>query len=253
MDRRFSRVFLGYKLSYTAYENFGDDAGDIFTLPPGVLSTVSFTLMRNTLDSPLFPTVGTRHEFTAELSGGPLAGDGDFQKYLASGQWWAPVGQFGGNQVGVRPVRMALGLQAEAGGIFGNATNFPFEQFWMGGVQFGQQLRGYDETTITPLGYIPRNSTGGVLLSDRLGKAYVRLSAEYAIRFNSNISVSAFADAGSLWSDPLAVNPTRLFRGAGLGIQLVTPFGPMGLDYAYGFDKSEPGWQLHFKFGQQGY
>jgi outer membrane protein insertion porin family len=46
------------------------------------------------------------------------------------------------------------------------------------------------------------------------------------------------------------VNPTRLFRGAGVGVQLVTPFGPMGLDYAYGFDKAEPGWQLHFKFGQ---
>ncbi len=253
MDRRYSRVFLGYQLSYTAYENFGDEAGDIFTLPPGLLSTVSLTLMRNTLDSPLFPTSGTRHEFTAELSGGPLGGDGDFQKYTASGQWWAPVGQFGGNQVGVRPVRMSLGLQAEAGGIFGDASNFPFEQFWMGGVQFGQRLRGYEETTITPLGYIPRNTAGGVRLSDRLGKAYVRLSAEYAIRFNSNISASAFADAGSLWSDPLAVNPTRLFRGAGIGIQLVTPFGPMGLDYGYGFDKAEPGWQLHFTFGQQGY
>ena len=33
-------------------------------------------------------------------------------------------------------------------------------------------------------------------------------------------------------------------------LTLVTPFGPLGLDYAYGFDKRPPGWQLHFKFGQ---
>jgi outer membrane protein insertion porin family len=35
-----------------------------------------------------------------------------------------------------------------------------------------------------------------------------------------------------------------------MGITIVTPFGPLGLDYAYGFDKVPPGWQLHFKFGQ---
>ncbi len=251
VDRRFSRVFVGYQLSRTAYNDFGEDTGDIFSLPPGFLSTVTLSLARNTLDSPLFPTVGTRHELRGELSGGPLGGDGDFQKYTAAGQWWAPVGQFGGGQIGVRPVRMALGLTAEAGAILGDASNFPFERFWMGGVQFGESLRGYEETTITPLGYIPKGSAG-VALSNRLGKAFVRLSAEYAIRFNDNVSVSAFGDAGSLWADPLAVNPTRLFRGAGIGVQLVTPFGPMGLDYGYGFDKTEPGWQLHFKFGQQG-
>ena len=38
-------------------------------------------------------------------------------------------------------------------------------------------------------------------------------------------------------------------RGAGFGVQIVTPFGPIGLDYAYGFDKFEPGWQLHFRMG----
>jgi outer membrane protein insertion porin family len=253
MDRRFSRVFIGYQLSRTEYNDFGEDTGDIFSTPPGFLSTVSLSLARNTLDSPLFPTVGTRQEIRGEFSGGPVGGDGHFQKYTVQGQWWAPVGQFGGGQVGVRPVRMTLGITAEAGAILGDATNFPFEQFWMGGVQFGESVRGYDETTITPLGYIPRGSGANIALSSRLGNAFVRLSAEYAIRFNDNISVSAFGDAGNLWSDPLEVNPTRLFRGAGLGVQLVTPFGPMGLDYGYGFDKTDPGWQLHFTFGQQGF
>jgi outer membrane protein insertion porin family len=195
----------------------------------------------------MFPTAGTRHEIRGEFSGGPLGGHGDFQKYIARGAWWTPVGEFGGTQPGSRPVRMALGLSAEAGGIFGDASRFPFERFWMGGVQFGKNLRGYDETTITPLGYVP-SRTGA--LSDRLGNAFVRLSAEFAVRFSDMLSVSAFGDAGNLWRDPLEVNPTRLFRGAGLGVQLVTPFGPLGLDYAYGFDKAEPGWQLHFKFGQ---
>ncbi len=53
-----------------------------------------------------------------------------------------------------------------------------------------------------------------------------------------------------MWNDVVAIDPTRLYRGAGIGALLVTPFGPVGLDYAYGFDKTVPGWQLHFRFGQ---
>jgi outer membrane protein insertion porin family len=247
VDRRFSRIFFGYQLSRTEYTDFGDTPSDIFGLPPGYLSTASISLARQTLDHTVFPTVGTRHELRAEFSGGLLGGDGDFQKYTARGSWWTPIAQFGGSQPGVRPVRTALGLSADVGAIVGDASGFPFERFWMGGVQFGETLRGYDETSVTPLGYFPR---GGANLSDRLGNAFVRLSAEYAIRFTDAVSVSVFGDAGNLWRDPLEVNPTRLFRGAGVGVQLVTPFGPMGLDYAYGFDRADPGWQLHFKFGQ---
>jgi outer membrane protein insertion porin family len=39
-------------------------------------------------------------------------------------------------------------------------------------------------------------------------------------------------------------------------VAMVTPLGPLGLDYAYGFDKldvlgrRDPGWKLHFKLGQ---
>jgi outer membrane protein insertion porin family len=247
VDRRFSRVFAGYQISRTEYTDFGEAGSDIFGLPPGYLSTASLSLLRQTLDSPIFPTVGTRHELRAELSGGLLGGDGSFQKYIARGTWWTPVAQFGGSQPGVRPVRTSLGLTAEAGAIVGDASGFPFERFWMGGVQFGENLRGYDETSITPMGYSP--GRGGEL-SARLGDAFIRLSAEYAVRFTDAVSVSLFGDAGNLWRDPLEVNPTTLFRGAGVGVQLMTPFGPMGLDYAYGFDKAEPGWQLHFKFGQ---
>ena len=43
-DRRFSRVFIGYSLARTSYDNFGENAGDIFRLPPGILSTVSLSL-----------------------------------------------------------------------------------------------------------------------------------------------------------------------------------------------------------------
>lgn len=250
---RWSRLMLGYSLARTSYEQFDDTQQSVFALPPGVQSTMTLGLARNTLNHPIFPTLGTRHELNAELTGGPLGGTGDFQKYTMAGSWYVPVGQIGGTTPGSRPIRFTLGLNADAGILAGDASRFPFERFFMGGVQYGRPLRGYDETTITPLGYFPecRGQDCPIGLEQRFGDAYLRLSGEYAIRVNDNLSLAAFYDAGRLWREPAAINPTRLFKGAGLGVTLVTPFGPMGLDYAYGFDKDEPGWQLHFKLGQQ--
>ena len=248
-----SRLTVGYSLSRTTYEKFDEEEeGSLFSLPPGMQSTVTLGIQRFNLDHPMFPTSGTRQEIQADLTGGPLGGDGDFQKYTVSGSWYVPIGRVGGATPGSRPIRMTLGLSAEGGALFGNASRFPFERFWMGGVQFGRPLRGYDETTITPEGYVPRCSSGAACpaLEDRFGDAFLRLSGEYAIRFNDNLSVSAFYDAGGVWREPTEINPTRLLRGAGIGAMLVTPFGPLGLDWAYGFDKDRPGWQLHFKFGQ---
>ena len=81
-------------------------------------------------------------------------------------------------------------------------------------------------------------------------------TAEHGLRINSQIYLSAFYDAGNVWHQPRDINPTRLFRGAGIGASVITPFGPLGLDWAYGFDRldqfgrPDPQWQFHFRLGQ---
>jgi outer membrane protein insertion porin family len=247
---QFTRFFVGYGLSRTSYQLF-DDVLDtsLFGRPPGVQSTLSVGLTRQTLNHPLFPTVGSRQSLNVEQNGGFLGGDGDFTRVLADGSWWVPVGQLGGNENGTGGVRFALGLTLRSGAVFGDASAFPFDRFWMGGVQFGQKLRGYDETSITPLGYFPEGRVVGITDIERLGDAFFSLTAEYAVRLSDQVGISLFYDAGSVWRDPTEFDPTSLFRGAGVGMQIVTPFGPLGLDYAYGFDKTTPGWKLHFRMG----
>jgi outer membrane protein insertion porin family len=94
---RFSRFTVGYSLSRTSYQEFDEEEGSsLFSLPPGVQSTVSLGLSRMALDHPMFPTVGTRMDLDASFSGGPLGGDGKFQKYSMTGAWYVPVGSFGG-------------------------------------------------------------------------------------------------------------------------------------------------------------
>ncbi len=245
---RSTRVFAGYSISRTRYQlRDNQDDTSLFGRPPGTQSQVSLSLTRTTLNNPIFPTIGSRQSWTTEFNGGILGGDGDFIRHMIEGTWWLPVAEVGGS-TGGRPVTFALGTSLKAGAIFGNPERFPFDRFWMGGVQFGQQLRGYDETSITPFGFFPENS-GAISDIDRLGNAFLSVSTELAMRLNDNISVSTFFDAGNVWKSPSQIDPSQLFRGAGVGLQLVTPFGPIGLDYAYGFDKTNPGWQLHFRMG----
>jgi len=222
------------------------DDTSLFGLPPGTQSQVSIGLTRTTLNHPIFPTSGSRQNITLETNGGILGGSGSFQRLLADGAWRVPVHQSeDGTQSGTQ---FSLGVKMRAGIIFGSADDFPFDRFWMGGVNFGEQLRGYDETSITPFGYYPERASG---ISDisRLGDAFLALTADYSMNLGDNLVVSSFFDAGNVWRSPGDIDPTRLFRGAGFGLQLVTPFGPIGVDYAYGFDKTVPGWQFHFKMG----
>ena len=248
-----TRIFGGYSIARTKYEQFSsDDDTSLFGLPPGTQSTILFGIVRSTVNHPVFPTSGSRMSWNAELNGGLLGGDGNFHKHTFDGNWWVPVGGFGGGGLGGGGgSQMAMGLSIRGGAIFGDNSAFPFDRFWMGGVQFGQQLRGYDETAITPLGYFERDAAG-IRDLDRLADAFLAVSAEYALRLSAMASISAFFDAGNVWNRPQDIDPTRLFRGAGVGVQLVTPFGPIGLDYGYGFDKAVPGWQFHFKMGPGG-
>jgi outer membrane protein insertion porin family len=246
---RWTRAFAGYTLSRYRYEAADQeecDPGNIFCQPSALSSSLSLAVTRDTKNHPLFPTAGTRQNLQIEQTGGPLGGDGNFQKLTTSAEWWVPVGQLGGGAPGSRPIQLTLGLQAHGGAVFGDAERFPLNRFFLGGTQYGQPLRGYDESTLTPFGYFDRQAPG-VSSAMRLGDAYFVLSGEYAVRFTDALSASLFADAGNIWNSPSAINPTRMYRSVGLGATIVTPFGPLGLDYAYGFDRDQPGWKFHFK------
>lgn len=255
LNFRWTRAFAGYSLSRYRYEARSEDdcePGNIFCQPSALSSNLSIGVTRDTKDHPMFPSIGTRQSLTLGQTGGPLGGDGNFQKLMGEAEWWMPIGRIGGSAPGSRPIITTFGLQARVGAVFGDATRFPLERFFLGGTQFGQVLRGYEESTITPFGWFSRLD-GSVTSDQRLGDAYLVLTGEYAIRFTDNLSASLFADAGNIWNNAEGINPSRLFRSAGIGATVVTPFGPLGLDYAYGFDRNPPGWQFHFKINQPGF
>jgi outer membrane protein insertion porin family len=185
-------------------------------------------------------------------SGGVLGGRGNFQKVDLEGRWYAPLGALGGGAGG--GARLVLAFSARSGFVFGNSPFFE-QLFFMGGTQFGTPLRGYDEFSITPNGFDPDASTGRASGAEAFGKSFFSMTGEIGMRLSQMFYGSVFVDAGNLWSRVSEFNPTRLFRGAGVGLALISPLGPIGIDYAYGFDRvdrfgrPDPAWKLHFKLG----
>ncbi len=220
-------------------------------------STFGANLTRDTRLGLPFATSGDYQTLDAQFNGGPLGGTSDFQRYTAELRSYVDLGSVGGDEMaGKAPIRFVFGFSLRTGMVFGNTGPFfPNQEFAMGGVQQGEPLRGYDEFTITPEGYVPEGSNLQAR-RESFGRAYMSATAEVGARLSQGVYVNAFFDAGNVWRDPRDFNPTRMFRGAGVGVSLLTPLGPLGLDYAYGFDrldqfgKPDPGWKLHFKLGQ---
>jgi outer membrane protein insertion porin family len=249
---RFSRLYVSYGGEEVKYDEDG------FLGSVGCRncwrSTLGSSFERDTrIDMP-FPSAGGRQTFSGQFNGGPLGGSAAFQKYQTDLRAYATLAQFGGGRPETQSIRLVTGLTTRAGAIFGNTGPFYLQKFSLGGVQFGEILRGYEEFSITPFGYQPGRSTQPGFES--FGNAFFSTTAEVGIRFNQMIYLNAFYDAGNIWARPRDFDPTRLFRGAGVGASLVTPLGPLGLDMGYGFDRRDelgnpaPQWQVHFRLGQ---
>ena len=126
--------------------------------------------------------------------------------------------QFGGGARVSQPMKFVLGLDAQAGALFGDPGPFFVSQaFSLGGVQYGEQLRGYEEFSITPHGYIPRRAQYQRRTRASFGNAFFTSTAELGLRLNQSLYLDAFYDAGNVWERPREFDPTRLFRGVGVG------------------------------------
>jgi outer membrane protein insertion porin family len=252
---RFTRMFVSYTGESVKYGS-GGLLGTVRECERCFRSAIGVDLTRESRSGMPFPFAGSLQSFSAEFNGGPLGGSADFQRYKTEYRAYAPIKEFGGGKMGTQPIIVTMGLSTRAGAVFGNTGPFFFSQrFALGGVQFGEPLRGYPEFSITPKGFLVGTSTYNAQ-RESFGSSFFATTAEIGVRFNAQFYANVFYDAGNVWETPREFNPTRLLRGAGVGLSTFTPLGLLGLDWAYGFDRldvsgrRDPKWQLHFRLGQ---
>lgn len=220
-------------------------------------STLGFTASHDTRIGLPFAAEGGSQTFNAQFNGGPLGGTASFQRYTTELKGYAPIGGIGVASLGSAPMTFVLGLTARAGMVFGDPGPFFYSQsFALGGTQYGEQLRGYEEFSITPAGFNRFAEGGSGVQRSSFGNAYFTGTGELGLRVNQALYLNTFFEGGNVWDRPRQFDPTRLFRSFGFGAALVSPLGPIGIDLGYGLDKLDingrpaPGWKLHFKIGQ---
>jgi outer membrane protein insertion porin family len=220
-------------------------------------STVGVTASHDTRVGLPFAAEGWSQTFTAQFNGGPLGGTASFQRYTSELRAYTPIGALRKSALGTEPMAIILGLSARGGAVFGDPGPFFYSQaFSMGGTQYGEALRGYEEFSITPHGFDAGTAEGSGASRASFGNAYFTSTAELGLRVSQSLYFNTFFEGGNVWDRPRQFDPTRLFRSAGFGVALVSPLGPIGIDVGYGFDKLDlagrpaPGWKLHFKLGQ---
>lgn len=234
-------IFRGAQTSIT--DNTIDD--EIET-PQAKTSQLSLTqiISRDSRNNPEFPTYGTAHSLSTELSGGPFGGDQHFLKTIFSSEWFIPL-----------PFGLVFYVENKYGVINelkGTGTLLYGEYFYMGGsgLGFAEGLRGYDDGQIGPL-----TSSGSPRGGLSMAKSTIEL--RFPIAPNPTIFGLLFAEGGNVWREVSETNPYDLKKSIGAGIRLFMPLvGIIGIDFGYGFDYLDSqynrtgDWQVHFQFGR---
>jgi outer membrane protein insertion porin family len=221
---------------------------------PGKTTQMSLTqvISRNSIDNPIFPVTGSSVSLSAQLSGGPLPGNVDYQKWLFSSEWYLPL---------FNSSRFALYFSSNYGFISplsgGDGNISPIDMFFMGGTGMGYiattPLRGYEDQSIGP-------RKGGSSATSSGGLAMTKQTMEFRASATMNpipIYFLLFAEGGNVYEKISRADLFDLKRSAGFGARLqINPIGLIGFDYGYGFDDVYPkdglpdGWHFHFVFGR---
>jgi outer membrane protein insertion porin family len=198
-------------------------------------------------DDILFPKKGELRRVSGEISTPGL----DLQIYKLSLQetWYKDV---------TKDLTVMLNGQFGYANSYGG-KEFPFyKNFYVGGVN---TVRGYAQGSIGPVCLVGDTSCGSNTSTSNMfmgGNKQIVMNAELFmpvpfIKNNNQFRLSAFIDAGNVYSMDQSVVLGDLRYSAGMGVLWVSPFGPLKLVYAKPFnnqstDKTE---SIQFQMGQQ--
>jgi outer membrane protein insertion porin family len=178
------------------------------------ISSLSPTIYYSTVDSPIFPTRGTKYLFTYRYSGGFLGGDVNLHRTRLQFVKFIPIGK-----------RHTLGMQFVHEGIsaFGDTPVPLYEKIFLGGER---SIRGFDIYRIGP-----RNEYGAVVG----GNKALYLNLEYLIPLNQQVSFVFFYDVGNAYDFGQPINLKNVYSSMGLELKIFVPMlnVPFRLIFSY--------------------
>jgi len=246
-DRRLEggNTTLGYPLEEVFGESFQDiaaslkyeyldiDISDVDPLHAAPLvidsegkstsSSLTPSLVRNTINNPLNPSRGSKQVVSFEMSG--LGGNEDY--YLVEGRnlWYVPLLQSEFGDV-VFSLRTAFGY-----GKSNNDEDFPlFRRYFPGGIN---SVRGYKERSLGPKDENGNEYGGAKELVNNTELIFPLINS-------AGIKGVTFYDVGQAFDDDENITISDLRQAYGFGLRWYSPLGPIRIELGFPIAR-EPG------------
>jgi outer membrane protein insertion porin family len=205
-----TNVTYSYQKIHVKYtEEAGGSGGDYN------VSSITPSIYRSTVDSPLTPSRGVLYLASLKLAGGILGGDISMVKPHLEWTFFHPL-----------VLNHVIGVHLEYEVIRPyNSSPIPvWERFYLGGER---SIRGYDIYTIGP-----RDPTTGTNMG---GEKSLIFNAEYIIPVGGPLNTIFFYDAGNAYSRGQKMSTGNLYTSAGLELRIFVPAlrVPFRLIFAY--------------------
>jgi len=198
-------------------------------------STISPSLVHNTVDNPYTPRSGKKFTVTPQFAGGPLGGSVNYFKPDAEFIWYIP-----------HLKKTALGIRAEAAYIkeYGNTQRLPiYQRFFLGGET---QIRGVNIRTVGPVATDPATGQSRALG----GNKFVLFNAEYYFDVGGPLRLLLFFDAGQAYSEAQKIDLKQLRTSTGVELRFIMPVLNVPFRLIYAFNPNRDAFQQKstFKF-----
>ncbi|MCC6759253.1 MAG: outer membrane protein assembly factor BamA [Candidatus Omnitrophica bacterium] len=223
LGRRFGEYTSGgvtYRRENIEIDDFDDNVSADLKAEEGknTLSLLGFNVATDFRDSSINPTKGLYLSGGIDFAGGYLGGDKDFYRLSTRDSYSIPF-KFDS----VLEFRLRAGIQD----AYGDSNKVPiFERFYAGGER---TIRGYDERAVGPVDPTTNDPIGG--------ESMLVGNIEYTIPVINFVKLAGFVDSGNVWSKMSDIASGGFKTGAGFGLRVKTPIGPVNLDYGFPFDK----------------
>ncbi|MGE3536998.1 MAG: outer membrane protein assembly factor BamA [Candidatus Tectimicrobiota bacterium] len=212
----FARASLTYSFEELKISNLDADASDLLRQQEGTSFTSSVTprITWDSRDNQFDPAQGSVQAF--EVTGAGLGGTNRFYKVIGTSTWHFPLPE---------------GLTGFIRGRFGIGDGFAgkelpaAERYFLGGAT---SVRGFDFRDIGP-----KDARGNPLG----GTSFLQFNLEIGRSLGRILRLVTFLDAGNVYIAGNQFDFGDLRRSAGVGFRLITPVGPIRLDYGFKLDR----------------
>jgi outer membrane protein insertion porin family len=233
----YDNLSLTYRFETIEIEDVPSDSSADVRAEEGENDISSFTVgySHDTRNNRFVPSSGLLLSGSAQLAGGPLAGDKDFWKIRGLAATYFKIFE---TQV------LELKVRGGVADGFEDTDRVPiYERFFVGGAN---SVRGYRERRIGPRDAGTDDPIGGEI--------FWVANAEYTFPIYPNILKGAFFyDVGAAYLEDGLVGDGDIASGAGFGMRIKTPIGPVKLDMGYPLDDlsgEDKELRFHFNISQ---